>query len=231
MIFYLLQIGISITQNGCQVSNLSSERVLTNQRGAANDQIDSITLRTAGLPEVNRLSSAIENNSGSAGLKVDYCNEDVSSELNGWFSNMDLQGMLKRKDYQALNLVCLFFAGFNDHATGLTEEGQMTKVHTMHSDLIQCVTECMSDVESLRTCLGEMAESIRNLKKVKKYTFHRRCENRLYALNFHFHLLHHLVERLRRLETQMHRCLRDIMKIKRAYRNTSKLQASGMWKP
>jgi hypothetical protein len=149
------------------------------------------TKRTAVLRACNSLLRAIQNDSATTAIHIDFSTKEASSALNGFFLESGIRGMLEGKDYRNLDYVFPFVAAFIDRVSGLQEEG-ITTVHTVYSNLlfklfVEVEQYGMSNIQALK-----IAALIRRLKKECKRVFDPYVNKGLYTLKFH--LLDHLVE-------------------------------------
>lgn len=69
-------------------------------------------------------------------LRIDFSENDASSQLNGFFRINGLHGMLEGKYYQGVDMVFSFIERYVDRVTEYEHEPQLTEITTLCSELI-----------------------------------------------------------------------------------------------
>lgn len=163
---YSLWLEISKMLKECVVSYYSPRIVLTNERGAARERKLLLRVRKAVLGAYNTLPSEIEDNRGSAILKVNSSKGGTSSERNGLCKNMGLRVMLEAQDQHLSDLQISIVAGLIDRSTVSTEGAPSTKLHTTYLDLIRYSTNYRAKEHRNGPGLSKLGEGIRQIKEV-----------------------------------------------------------------
>lgn len=185
--------------------------------------------KTAILRACNSLLRAIQIDSSTTSMKIDFSTKETSSTLNGIFLETGVRGMLEGKDYKTLDYVFPFVAAFVDRITGCQRDG-ITAVHTLYSELLKILFD---DVETYGLGNDEADKveyMIDHLKKECKKVFGPYVEKGMYTLKFH--LLDHLVPDLKRygsldvLDGGPYEYFNTVVKLH--YRLTSKRKSSAL---
>lgn len=69
-------------------------------------------------------------------LKVNFCKEEGSSDLNGMFMNMGVRDILECKYYKGVDMILPFVAEIIDQATGFVRDAPIPVVHRKYSELV-----------------------------------------------------------------------------------------------
>ena len=188
-----LHLGISKLLKTLTFELVGSEKTVSFISAKNSNKAKFSSKRTPILRACNSLLRAIEEDSTTTSIHVDFSTKETSSALNGLFLESGIRGMLEGKDYRNLDYVFPFVAAFIDRVTGC-EEGGITTVHTVYSNLpfilfTEVEQHGVSHIEGLK--IGAL---IKRLKKECKRVFDPYVQKGLYTLKFH--LLDHLVEDL-----------------------------------
>lgn len=86
------------------------------------------------------LLKTIRRDRGAETINVGFLKEDISDDMNGLYTSKEVRRMLDGKDFDELDSVLPFVAGFDD--TALCEQNlhPMTHVHTNFRSLYICKT-------------------------------------------------------------------------------------------
>ena len=190
-----LHLGISKMLKTLTYELIGSSKVVAFPNSKLKGESKICSHKTAILRACNSLLRAVQMDSSTTSMKVDFSTKETSSRLNGIFLETGVRGMLEGKDYRTLDYVFPFVAAFVDRITGCKKNG-ITKVHSLYSDILQTLFD---DVETngIGNIEGEKLETmIQKLKEECKEVFSPYVEKGLYTLKFH--LLDHLVPDLKR---------------------------------
>lgn len=69
-------------------------------------------------------------------LQIYFSAQQVMPNLNGFFMETDVNGMLERKDFSALDMLFQFIGAFLDCAAGYESQPGQTKLNTIYSIII-----------------------------------------------------------------------------------------------
>ena len=193
---HLLHLGISKRLKECIFVYISA---LSNDESVFKEPSGNGIIRgakTALLRGCNSILRAFEADFRVSNLHVDFSSSQKSAQLNGFFTNTGVKGMLEGKDYHQLDMVFPFVAAFIDRASRRTIEAPLTSVCTAYSDLLNTLMFTKQRGGFSKEDIRKLSDEVLSFKKKATDVLGNLDDINLFTLKFH--LLDHLCNDLAR---------------------------------
>lgn len=108
----------------------------------------------------------------------------TETQLNAQFVSGGLRSMPKGENYNNVNIVFPFLAGFLDQCSGWIKKDPLTEIHVLYSKLmLSMTTDCKGWGERQLMGVKFYLDQINNKSIERRFSYH--CNFKLYSLKFH----------------------------------------------